>query len=103
VLPPSNNTLNSSATASSDAEHAEEVGFYFEYETEPAIKAEVITVNEPKTLKAVVPVILSLGRSYYLRTVTQDSSKTSGYTLKKLREIRLDFKLKLFKREAPIT
>jgi hypothetical protein len=85
----------------SDAEHAAEAGFFFENDIDPAFKAEVIAVNEPKTLKVVVPAQLSVGKSYYLKVITQSSPKASSHVLKNLREMRSDFKLKLFKREAP--
>jgi hypothetical protein len=86
-----------------DAEHVEDVEFFFENDTEPTLKADVVAVNEPKTIKVVVPAQLGAGRSYSLRIVTQSSPKNSGYTLKALREIRSDFKLKVFKRETPST
>ncbi|MDR0638572.1 MAG: DUF4469 domain-containing protein [Spirochaetaceae bacterium] len=87
----------------SDAAHEGDVGLTFESDDPavPSVKAEVIAVNEPKTLKVVVPEELSAPKSYYLKIVTQSSAKGGGHLLKDVREMRSDFKLKAFKREAP--
>jgi len=48
-------------------------------------------VNEPKTLKLIVPTTLSAGGDYYVVVVTQSSVKSSGNMLKSLREVRSEF------------
>jgi hypothetical protein len=50
-------------------------------------------VNEPRTLKAVVPASLAAGKDYALKVVTQSSARGGGALLKNLREIRSEFKL----------
>ena len=56
-------------------------------------KAPVIAVNEPKTLKVVVPPSLTAGTPYALRIVTQSSAKGHSSLLKDLRELHSDFTL----------
>ncbi|MDR2393201.1 MAG: hypothetical protein LBD93_03460 [Treponema sp.] len=41
-----------------------------------------MAVNEPRTLKAMVPAGLTPGMDYYLRVSTMNSPKGSGYVLK---------------------
>ena len=57
-----------------------------------ASKAEIIAVNEPRTLKVIVPA-LERGSAYRLAVITHSSAKNSGSLLKKAREIRSDFEL----------
>jgi hypothetical protein len=76
-----------------DDEHAEEVGLWFDDGQNPPVKAEIIAVNEPKTLKAIVPATLGVGGEYALKIVTQSSTKSRGTMLKNIREVRSDFKL----------
>ncbi|MDR1149953.1 MAG: DUF4469 domain-containing protein [Spirochaetaceae bacterium] len=44
----------------------------------PATRAEIIAVNEPNTLKVIVPVGLTLGSDYGLVIVTPSSAKGNG-------------------------
>ena len=53
--------------------------------------AKVLAVNEPKTLKAVVPPGLTEGTAYTLRVVTQSSAKTHTHLLKELRVMNSEF------------
>jgi hypothetical protein len=85
-----------------DAEHAAKVGLFFDNEADALVKAKIIAVNEPRTLKALVPEELSPPKSCSLKIVTQSSAKGNGALLKNLREMRSEFKLKAFKREAPL-
>jgi hypothetical protein len=57
------------------------------------VKAEIVAVNEPRTLKAIVPATLGVGGEYTLKVVTQSSTKHGAAVLKNLREVRSDFKL----------
>jgi hypothetical protein len=76
-----------------DEAHKDSVGLFFEEEGGGgAVKAEIIAVNEPRTLKAIVPA-LYIGKAYALKIVTQSSAKGSGSVLKKPREMRSDFSL----------
>jgi hypothetical protein len=76
-----------------DDEHKDEVGLWFDDGQNPPIKAEIVAVNEPRTLKAIVPATLGAGGEYALKVVTQSSAKGSGSLLKNTREGRSDFKL----------
>jgi hypothetical protein len=76
-----------------DEAHKDEVGIIFERQGDAPIKAKIIAVNEPRTLKVMVPASVSDGDSYYLRIVTQSSAKGSSSLLKDLREIRSEFTL----------
>jgi len=72
----------------------DEVGLFFHpVSGAPETKVDVIAVNEPRTLKVVVP-ILDTTREYVLRLVTQSSAKGGGALLKTKREMRSDFTLR---------
>jgi hypothetical protein len=77
----------------SDAQHKSEAGVFFVDEQGAKVKADIIAVNEPRTLKAIVPAALAAGADYRLLVVTQSSARGSGSLLKNLREIRSEFKL----------
>jgi len=53
----------------------------------------VLAVNEPRTLKAVVPTYLDTGKKYRLMVVTQSSAKHSSTLLKETRVMRSEFSL----------
>ena len=57
------------------------------------VKAEIPAVNEPRTLKAIVPAALVIGTDYGLTVVTQSSAKGGGALLKNPGEIHAEFKL----------
>ncbi|MDR2717264.1 MAG: DUF4469 domain-containing protein [Treponema sp.] len=77
-----------------DAAHRDEAGVFFEPEGGgQAVKAEIIAVNEPKTLKVIVPAALEAGRHYSLKVVTQSKVKRGSGLLKNLREVRSEFSL----------
>jgi hypothetical protein len=73
--------------------YKDSVGFWFDDGQTPRKKAKIIAVNEPRTLKVIVPADLTPGRAYTLQIVTQTSAKHSGTLLKGIREVRSDFKL----------
>ena len=76
-----------------DDVHKDEVGLFFVPECGGApVKADIIAVNEPKTLKVIVP-RLTAGKQYGLKVVTQGSARTSTHLLKELRESLSDFSL----------
>ncbi|MDR2481567.1 MAG: DUF4469 domain-containing protein [Spirochaetaceae bacterium] len=77
----------------SDAAHSAEAGLFFEDDAGDEAKASVIAVNEPRTLKAVVPAFLKPGTAYRLKIVTQSSAKNSSTILKDLRKISSEFTL----------
>ncbi|MDR2701178.1 MAG: DUF4469 domain-containing protein, partial [Spirochaetaceae bacterium] len=76
-----------------DEGHRDAIGLFFEPEEGGTpVKAEIIAVNEPRTLKVIVPA-LEAGKMYRLKVVTQSSAKTHSHLLKELREVRSDFML----------
>ncbi|MDR0645004.1 MAG: DUF4469 domain-containing protein [Treponema sp.] len=76
-----------------DADHAGQEGLFFDDGATAPVKAEILAVNEPRTLKAIVPASLVVGTDYALKVVTQSSTKGSSGLLKNLREVRSEFKL----------
>ena len=54
-------------------------------------EVSVIAVNEPKTLKVLVPPDLVVGTKYQIVVQTQSSAKSSGHIIKKMRDMRSDF------------
>ncbi|MDR0447044.1 MAG: DUF4469 domain-containing protein [Treponema sp.] len=52
-----------------------------------------MAVNEPKTLKVVVPAELVEGTAYQIAVETMSSSKNSGILIKKVRDLHSDFML----------
>jgi hypothetical protein len=76
-----------------DAEHEEEAGLFFDDGQTPPVKADILAVNEPRTLKAIVPASLTAGTDYTLKVVTQSSVKHGNTLLKNLREVRSEFRL----------
>jgi hypothetical protein len=77
----------------SDAAHAAQAGLWFDSGQSSPVKAEIIAVNEPRTIKALVPASLAPGGEFYLKIVTQSSAKGSSSLRKELREVRSEFKL----------
>jgi hypothetical protein len=75
-----------------DEGHKDTVGLFFEPEVGNPVKTEIIAVNEPRTLKVIVPA-LEAGKAYTLKAVTQSSAKHSGTLLKETREVRSEFNL----------
>jgi hypothetical protein len=76
-----------------DQAHEGEAGLFFEPESGAAVKAEIIAVNEPRTIKAVVPAGLTAGTAYRIKIVTQSSAKHGSALLKNPRGIPSDFTL----------
>jgi len=77
-----------------DAEHADQVGLFFEDPEGVRTKVAVVAVNEPKTQKLIVPATLTPDVDYYLVVVTQTTVKSGGSLLKNPREVRSEFTLK---------
>jgi hypothetical protein len=79
-----------------DTAHAAQAGIFFQPASgggAPAIKAEIIAVNEPRTLKLIAPSGLTPGAEYFIQVVTQSSAKHSTTLLKEAREMKSEFKL----------
>jgi hypothetical protein len=74
----------------SDTEHANQVGLFFVDNGGIETKADIIAVNEPKTLKTIVPSTLTASWSYSIRVRTQSGVKGNAI-LKTVREITSDF------------
>jgi hypothetical protein len=70
-----------------------QTGVFFKPSTGNPVKASIIAVNEPRTLKLIVPPELETGTAYTLNIITQSSVKGSGHQLKELREAVSDFTL----------
>jgi hypothetical protein len=76
-----------------DEAHKDSVGLFFEPEESGAtVKTEIIAVNEPRTLKVIVPA-LEAGKAYTMKIITQSSAKGGGGLLKNAREMRSEFSL----------
>jgi hypothetical protein len=73
-----------------DEAHENAVGLFFDNGSSAPIKADIIAVNEPRTIKAIVPNTLVSG-AYTLLIVTQSSAKGGGALLKNIREVRSEF------------
>jgi hypothetical protein len=76
-----------------DADHAAQAGLFFDDGESAPVKADILAVNEPRTLKAIVSAALTVGKDYALKVVTQSSARGGGALLKNLREIHSEFKL----------
>jgi hypothetical protein len=77
-----------------DATHHMDVGLYFINRlSRVRTKAEIVAVNEPRTLKVIVPTgyEMAAGLEYLLELHTQSSARNSGNMLKEIRVIRPDF------------
>jgi hypothetical protein len=75
----------------SDEEHREQAGIFFVPKPGVPIKAPVVAVNEPKTLKVLVPAELVEGTAYQIAIETWSSAKGHSMALKKARDKRSDF------------
>jgi hypothetical protein len=76
-----------------DEYHKDVVGLFFDNGHSIPPRAEILAVNEPRTLKAIVPGVLAVGDEYTLKIVTQSSTRNSYHLLKEVREIYSDFKV----------
>jgi hypothetical protein len=71
--------------------HKNQVGLWFDDKHTPPVKAEAVAVNEPRTLKVVVPTTIYADGEYYLKIVTQSAVRNGGALLKNTREVWTDF------------
>ena len=76
-----------------DEDHPTQTGLFFVPASGVPPKAEIIAVNENRTLKVIVPATLVPGTEYALRIFTQSSVKNAGALLKNVRDMKSDFKL----------
>jgi hypothetical protein len=77
----------------SDKEHEDRMGVFFQGPSATIpVKAEIIPVNEPRTLKVIVPA-LTAGTVYNLRVFTMSSAHGSSNVLKTVRDMKSDFTL----------
>jgi hypothetical protein len=77
-----------------EGEAANNVGFFFEPASGAPIQATIIPVNEPRTLKVIVPAGLTVDTDYKLVVVTQSPVGHSGTLLKNSRRVESDFTVK---------
>jgi phosphosulfolactate synthase (CoM biosynthesis protein A) len=76
-----------------EGDEAHAIGLFFDPEEGGTpVKAEIIAVNEPRTLKVIVPA-LEAGKAYRLKVVTQSSARNGAAVLKNTREMKSDFTL----------
>ena len=76
-----------------DADHAAQAGLFFDDGASAPVKAEILAVNEPRTLKAIVPASLAANTDYALKVLTQSPARHGSGVLKNLREVQSEFKL----------
>jgi len=78
-------------------ENRDVMGLYFVPVDEggETVKAEIVAVNEPRTLKIIIPQGVASGMKYTLKVVTQTSPKHSQNILKNLRETHSDIVLSI--------
>jgi hypothetical protein len=76
-----------------DDAHKAEAGVYFVDSSGSKVKVVSIAVNEPKTLKVIVPTGLTAGTAYTLEVVTWSALKGNTAPLKTVRTMDSDFSL----------
>jgi hypothetical protein len=76
----------------SDEAHETGCGLFFQGPSGLPVKTELIAINEPRTLKVVVPA-LTAGTDYYLRIFTMSSTRDGNYILKTVRDMKSEFKV----------
>ena len=76
-----------------DADHQDQAGLFFDDGSSAPVKADILAVNEPRTLKAIVPASLTAGKDYTIAIITQSPVRHGSGVLKNLREVRSEFKL----------
>jgi hypothetical protein len=67
------------------------VGLWFDDKHTPPVKADAVAVNEPRTVKVIVPVTFNADGEYYLKIVTQSAVRHGGALLKNTWEVWTDF------------
>ena len=78
-----------------DSTHGGQSGVYFKPPNAIPIKAAIVVVNEPRTLKLIVPAGLAANTDYKVYVITQGSARGSGHLLKELRQSISEFTLKV--------
>ena len=75
-----------------DQDRHDEIGLYFVNValSGQETKAEIIAVNEPRTVKAIVPAGLNPTYPHKIKIVTQTSAKGGGSLLKNIRELQAE-------------
>jgi hypothetical protein len=73
-----------------EGHHTEAAVFFYPPAGVPT-EVKVIAVNEPRTLKVLVPATLTVGTPYRLVINTMSSTRGSGHLLNKMRDIRSEF------------
>ncbi|MDR1455679.1 MAG: DUF4469 domain-containing protein, partial [Tannerella sp.] len=79
---------------SDEAHEAQAGAFLVNSDGGDEIRVKAVAMNEPRTLKLLIPTTLSTDADYTLLIRTQSSTKGTSYLLKDLREVRSDFMLK---------
>jgi hypothetical protein len=77
-----------------DEAHKDDAGLFLIKDNTPDVKVTKVVVNEPRTLKIIVPTAkMEVGEAYRLKIVTQSSPSSSSNLLKDPRTIISDFTL----------
>jgi hypothetical protein len=77
-----------------EGDAANNVGFFFEPASGASVQATIVPVNEPKTVKVIVPAGLTVDADYHVVIVTQSSVGRGGTLLKNARRIESTFTIK---------
>ncbi|MDR0844242.1 MAG: DUF4469 domain-containing protein [Tannerella sp.] len=77
----------------SDAAHTALAGVFLLDSNQDEIRVTAVALNEPRTLKVLIPTTLQAGNLYTFAIRTQSSMKGSGVLLKELREVRTELNL----------
>jgi hypothetical protein len=77
----------------SDVQHAAQVGVFLVDENQAETPVKAVALNEPRTLKLLMPDNLTVGAAYTLLIRTQSLVKGTTGLLKDVREVRSDFPL----------
>lgn len=78
---------------SDPAHEAQTCVFFQSVQDAQELKAQIIPVNEPRTLKVIMPAGLTAGIDYFLQIAAMSSAKGSIHILKEVREMKSDFHL----------
>jgi hypothetical protein len=77
----------------SDAQHAQQAGAFLVDANGGETPVKAVALNEPRTLKLLMPVQLQVGGVYTLLVRTQSTVKSGGKLLKDVREVKSEFTL----------
>jgi hypothetical protein len=75
-----------------DAVNADKIGLFICKDNTPDVRVTKVVVNEPQTLKIIVPTAkMEVGEAYTLKIVTQTSAQSYSHLVKELRTVTSEF------------